>query len=126
MKKNSLLRIFLLLASLLATKASFAATVQVCAVLHEGFLHRGDSRVIFANNNQFTYLGDSWNNVVSSLFVAEGCTVTLYDDILCPTSPYYNYVELDHSVSYLYDFNDKASYFSCTCTEIVEQPPIIP
>lgn len=114
MKRSSLLKFFLLFA-LIKPITSFALA-EICAVLHEDFNHKGDSRVIFTNDNQNpTYLGDSWNNIVSSLYVREGCTVTLYDDQFGPTIPYYSYVYLDHSVPHLYDFNDKASYFHCTC-----------
>ncbi len=107
------------------TMLSYGANSEVCAELHVDIAHRGDSRVIFSteNYNIPQYLGDTWDNVVSSLYVAEGCTITLYDYLnIGVRNGYSSSITLDHSVSFLYDFNNKASYFTCTCSQAISLP----
>lgn len=114
------------------TTLSYSANSEVCAELHVDIAHRGDSRIIFTTDNyQPQYLGEAWDNVVSSLRVADGCTITLYDYLydtlnIGIKNGYGYSITLDHSTPFLYNFNDKASYFICTCSSEIPIffPPI--
>jgi len=84
----------------------------VCAVMYEDSNYSNHAYIIWGLNANSTYVGDSWNDKVSSVYVAPGCQLTLYQDSNYQGLPQ-TYTQSAAFVGS--EFNDKASSFKCTC-----------
>lgn len=85
---------------------------DICAVLFEHANYGGANYVVYNPNANTSYVGDWWNDKVSSVSVLPGCHITLFEHANFggdTTSIYDN-------TSYVGNWwNDKASSFACHC-----------
>lgn len=102
-------KLALLFVSMLAKNLSANDT---CAILFEHANYGGAEYVINKNSANVSWVGNWWNDKVSSAVVMPGCHLTLFEHV--------NYggglSTYDGSESWVGDYwNDKASSFVCYC-----------
>ena len=104
MIKSILMSLFIFTAS--------ANAGDICAVLYEHANYGGASYHVFNGEGNVGWIGDWWNDKVSSVHVSPGCQITLYEHANYAGMPY----TLTSSTSYVGGlFNDQTSGFSCYC-----------
>ena len=91
---------------------SASVSANICAVLYEHANYGGASYHVFNGQGNVAWIGDWWNDKVSSVHVSPGCQITLYEHANYSGMPY----TLTGATSYVGNlFNDQTSAFSCYC-----------
>ncbi len=101
----------LMIAALLFSLAAASAQANICATLYEHENYSGASLNVFTNQS-VSNVGHWWNDRVTSVQVAPGCQITLYEHVDFKGLPYTLW-ESSYNVGEL--FNDQASSYSCSC-----------
>ncbi|MDC3962931.1 peptidase inhibitor family I36 protein [Polyangium jinanense] len=88
-----------------------ASHADACAMFFENGNYGGRIVPISAERFRVPWIGNEWNDTISSIRVAPLCTVTVYEDV--------NFTGESLMVSadtpWLGDWNDRISSYICTC-----------
>jgi len=97
--------------SLAMSSFASAASARTCATLYEHINFGGDSREVGDGVNT-AWIGDLWNDQVSSIEVSPGCVLNAYEHINFGGS----HETFLGSVPWVGDsWNDKISSYTCSC-----------
>jgi hypothetical protein len=103
------------LATLLLSFAVFASTssnAELCAVLYEHNNYSGASLIVGDANSHNGWIGNWWNDRVSSVSVEPGCHLTVYEHRNYGGANYTLY----SSTNYIGNiWNDQISSYRCDC-----------
>ena len=95
--------------------ASASAAAPLCAIMYWDAGYGGEQFPVLANQS-FSYIGDHWNDNMSSIKVFEGCKCTIYWDAgFLGDSQTFDATSHEVDVPWIGDeWNDKTSSIECT------------